>query len=134
MVFGIPVGLLYGSSLLPMILDVGEDALSIPEVGDEMLQGVLWVLVLMWLAAWLCETVMTSSSWGATLGKWALGVKIVRSDGAPLGFGRAGLRFFAKTLAAPLVPLWIGYLLAVPSARQRTLHDVIAGTAVVRAD
>ena len=59
---------------------------------------------------WLYEALMTSSPRGATLGKRALGLRIVRADGAQLSFGRATARHFLKVMITPLVPLAIGYL------------------------
>ena len=81
---------------------------------------------------WLYEALMTSSPRGATLGKMAIGVRIVRVDGAQLSFGRATARHFLKVMITPLVPLAIGYLMAAFTARKRALHDVLADTLVVK--
>ena len=81
---------------------------------------------------WLYEALMTSSPSGATLGKLALGLRIVRADGVQLSFGRATARHFLKVLITPLVPLAIGYLMAAFTARKRALHDVLADTLVIR--
>ena len=75
---------------------------------------------------------MTSSARGATLGKQAIGMRIVRADGARLSFGRATARYFLKTLITPLVPFGIGYLLAAFTARKRALHDLLADTLVLK--
>ena len=72
---------------------------------------------------WLYEALMTSSPRGATLGKQALGLRIVRADGAQLSFGRATARHFLKVMITPLVPFAIGYLMAAFTARKRALHD-----------
>lgn len=68
---------------------------------------------------------------GQTLGKWATGLRIERRDGRPLGFGRALVRHL---LGYPLslLTLGVGFLLVVFSAEGRALHDLIAGTVVVR--
>lgn len=68
---------------------------------------------------------------GLTLGKWATGLRIERIDGNPLGFGRALLRHF---VGYPLsfALLGIGFLIAAVSVHGRGLHDMIAGTVVVR--
>ena len=68
---------------------------------------------------------------GATLGKWAAGLRIERSDGGPLGIPRALLRHFIGYPLSFLV-LGLGFVLAVVSVRGRGLHDIIAGTIVVR--
>jgi len=95
--------------------------------------GSVIVMVLALLVInWLYEALMTSSEHGATLGKQALGLRIVRVDGAQLSFGRATARHFLKVMITPLVPFAIGYLMAAFTARKRALHDVLADTLVIR--
>ncbi|MBI2736759.1 MAG: RDD family protein [Rhodospirillales bacterium] len=81
---------------------------------------------------WLYEALMTSSPRGATLGKMALGLRIVRFDGTRLSFGRATGRHFAKYMVTPMVPLAIGYIMAAFTSRKRALHDILADTLVIR--
>ncbi|MER3428752.1 MAG: hypothetical protein C4334_11770 [Pyrinomonas sp.] len=66
---------------------------------------------------------------GRTLGKWATGLVIQRTDGAPLGLWRALLRHF---IGYPLSLLLFGggFLLAAFQTQGRALHDLIAGTTV----
>jgi len=68
---------------------------------------------------------------GFTIGKWATGLRIERNDGRDLGIGRAFLRHF---VGYPLsfALLGIGFLMAAVSVHGRGLHDMIAGTVVVR--
>lgn len=68
---------------------------------------------------------------GLTLGKWATGLRIERNDGGNIGIGRAFLRHF---VGYPLsfALLGLGFLLAAVSVHGRGLHDMIAGTVVVR--
>lgn len=68
---------------------------------------------------------------GLTLGKWATGLRIERNDGGNVGIGRALLRHF---IGYPLsfALLGIGFLIAAVSVHGRGLHDIIAGTIVVR--
>jgi uncharacterized RDD family membrane protein YckC len=68
---------------------------------------------------------------GATVGKWATGLRIERQSGEPLGFGRATLRHTLGYLLS-LLTLGLGFLLAAFDAEGRALHDRIAGTVVVR--
>ena len=81
---------------------------------------------------WLYEALMTSSPRSATLGKMALGLRIVRFDGTRLSFGRATARHFAKYMVTPMVPLAIGYIMAAFTNRKRALHDILADTLVIR--
>ena len=68
---------------------------------------------------------------GLTLGKWATGLRIEKNDGATLGIGRAFLRHFVG-YPISLALLGIGFLIAAVSVHGRGLHDMIAGTIVVR--
>jgi uncharacterized RDD family membrane protein YckC len=80
--------------------------------------------------AWLYFALQESSEAGATLGKRALGLRVLRGDGARLSFGRATGRFFAKILSA--VILMIGYIMAGFTDRKRALHDMVADTVVIK--
>ena len=76
-------------------------------------------------------TAMTLSQ-GATLGKMLLKLKVVSADGEPLGFWQVLLReLVGRYLSAAI--LLIGYLMAIPDAQKRALHDRIADTRVVYA-
>jgi uncharacterized RDD family membrane protein YckC len=68
---------------------------------------------------------------GLTLGKWATGLRIQRVNSGNPGIGRALLRHF---VGYPLsfVTFGIGFLLATVTVHGRGLHDMIAGTVVVR--
>jgi uncharacterized RDD family membrane protein YckC len=68
---------------------------------------------------------------GLTLGKWATGLRVERSAGGNPGIGRALLRHF---IGYPLsfALFGIGFLIAAVSVHGRGLHDIIAGTIVVR--
>jgi uncharacterized RDD family membrane protein YckC len=66
----------------------------------------------------------------ATLGKLAMGVKLVRADGSKLSVGRIVGRYFAAVLSA--LTLFIGYIIAAFDEQKRTLHDWICDTRVVK--
>ena len=68
---------------------------------------------------------------GLTLGKWATGLRIQRNDGGNPGIGRALLRHFIG-YPLSLITFGIGFLLAIVTVHGRGLHDMIAGTVVVR--
>ncbi|HKP48226.1 MAG TPA: RDD family protein, partial [Pyrinomonadaceae bacterium] len=68
---------------------------------------------------------------GFTLGKWATGLRIWRSDGAELGVGRAFLRHFVG-YPASILTLGLGFIFAAFNSRGRALHDLIAGSIVLR--
>jgi len=68
---------------------------------------------------------------GFTLGKWATGLRIERNNGGNVGIGRALLRHF---IGYPIsfALLGLGFVLAAVTVHGRGLHDMIAGTVVVR--
>lgn len=68
---------------------------------------------------------------GLTLGKWATGLRIERNHGDEIGIGRAVIRHFVGYPLSFLL-FGIGFLLVAVTVRGRGLHDMIAGTVVVR--
>ena len=68
---------------------------------------------------------------GQTPGKMALRIKVVRDDGAELGYGRALIRETAgKFLSAAL--FGFGYLMVAFTRRKQGLHDKLAGSMVIK--
>jgi uncharacterized RDD family membrane protein YckC len=70
------------------------------------------------------------SRMGATPGKLALDLKVVRPDGGPLSLGRAVGRYFAKIVSG--IILMIGYIMAGFDSQKRALHDLLCDTRVIR--
>jgi uncharacterized RDD family membrane protein YckC len=68
---------------------------------------------------------------GLTLGKWAAGLRIQRVGSGNPGIGRALLRHFIG-YPLSLAIFGLGFLLAAVTVQGRGLHDMIAGTVVVR--
>jgi uncharacterized RDD family membrane protein YckC len=94
--------------------------------------GVVLALLVYFVIGWLYEAFLTSGPHGATLGKQAVGVRIVCADGTPLSFGRATGRHFLKVFVTPMIPFAIGYLMAGFTQRKRALHDMMADTFVIK--
>lgn len=69
--------------------------------------------------------------WGQTLGKMATGVRVVKANDEPIGYGRAFARFVAFVIS-PLVTLGTGHLLAGLRTDKRALHDLVVGTRVMK--
>ena len=82
------------------------------------------------VASFLYRPLCEGSRWQATVGKRLLGLRVARADGGDLDFWQALLRQLAR-LACELT-LGIGYLVAFWTRRRQGLHDLIAGTVVVR--
>ena len=66
---------------------------------------------------------------GATPGKLALGLKVIRPDGASISFGLAIGRYFAQFLSS--ITLGIGYIMVGFDEQKRSLHDRVCETRVV---
>jgi uncharacterized RDD family membrane protein YckC len=66
---------------------------------------------------------------GATLGKMALGLTVVRSNGAPLEWGISVGRYFMYIVSA--FTLFIGYIMAGFDSEKRALHDRVCDTRVI---
>ncbi len=72
---------------------------------------------------------MHASSTQATLGKMAVGIKVVRGDGSRISFWRGVGRLFATILSSLI--LMIGWLMAAFTERKQALHDMVCDTLVV---
>lgn len=80
--------------------------------------------------SWLYYALLESSSWQATLGKKALGLEVTDMQARRINFARASGRFFAKILST--IILFIGFFMIGFTARKQGLHDIVAGTLVLR--
>lgn len=88
--------------------------------------GVVLALILPWLYYASCE----ASSWQATPGKKALGLRVTDLDGAPIGFARASGRFWGKLVSYLII--YIGFMMAGWTEKKQGLHDMMAGTLVIK--
>jgi uncharacterized RDD family membrane protein YckC len=68
---------------------------------------------------------------GQTIGKYIMGVRVVRVDGRRMTFWRSVLRWLSYFLSA--LPLGLGFSMALVDDQRRTLHDRITGTVVIYA-
>ena len=81
-------------------------------------------------AVWLYCTLMESSSKQATLGKMALGLVVTDMDGNRITWGRANARYWSHIISN--LTLMIGYIMAAFTEKKQALHDMIAGTLVLK--
>lgn len=66
---------------------------------------------------------------GATLGKYLMGLRVVRADGKQISAPQAAFRVVAYALSS--LPLYLGFLSMLVDDRRRTWHDRLARTVVV---
>jgi uncharacterized RDD family membrane protein YckC len=93
--------------------------------------GFFFAFAIFIVVRWVYFAGMESSARQATFGKVAMSVYVTDLKGQPVTFGRATGRFFAKIVSG-LIPLGIGYIMAGFTEKKQALHDMIAGTLVVR--
>lgn len=79
---------------------------------------------------WQYYAFQESSSYQATLGKRALGLKVTDMKGKRISYGRATGRYYASFISALI--LCIGYVMIAFTKKKQALHDKIAETLVVR--
>jgi uncharacterized RDD family membrane protein YckC len=95
-----------------------------------MIHAMIRLALLRMVLNWLYYSLLESSAWQATLGKKALGLEVTDLDGNRISFGRATGRFFAKFISS--IILGIGYIMAGFTEKKQALHDILAGTLVIR--
>jgi uncharacterized RDD family membrane protein YckC len=128
MIVFMPFGIRMGMHGMPGMLhgrppqDIGE---LMPILGM-----IIRIAMISAVIQWLYFSLMESSSWQATLGKKALGLTVTDLEGRRISFGRATGRYFAKIISTLI--LCIGYMMAGFTEKKQALHDMIAGTLVLR--
>jgi uncharacterized RDD family membrane protein YckC len=82
------------------------------------------------VVGWLYYALQESGIHRATLGKRLVGIQVVDLTGERISFGRASGRFFGKIVSQ--IICYIGYMMAGFTERKQGLHDIMAGTLVIR--
>ena len=77
----------------------------------------------------LCYNTFFIGAFGATPGKMALKLRVLRSGGDRLSYRRSFCRHLAELLSSAM--LLLGYVMALFDDERRTLHDRICDTRVV---
>jgi uncharacterized RDD family membrane protein YckC len=131
-----PFSLRCGALLIDYILLIGVLALAtlLARVFGDARRGSAVVLIAGYVAVAavaLLNFVVVAGLSGRTLGKWLAGLRVVRKDGERLGFARSLVRHLVG-YALTALTLGLGFLLAALNSRGRALHDLLAGTVVVR--
>lgn len=123
-------------SLIRAVILVGASTVVVllalaPGIGEASM-GVM--LVVMFLLEWFYGAFFETLMGGRTPGKWAMGLRVVRTDGSP---GRIpdyvlrnllrGVDFLPGLYAIGVITMWA-------DDRMRRLGDLVAGTVVVRED
>ncbi|WP_068783014.1 RDD family protein [Paenibacillus phocaensis] len=99
-----------------LILTVVDWILPLPEFTQRLLDLLYFVI-------------LPATSWQGTIGKLAVGAKIVDGEGERISILRSLGRYFAQVLSGLL--LFIGFIMIAFSAEKRGLHDWICNTFVL---
>jgi uncharacterized RDD family membrane protein YckC len=113
------LGYLYGQATL--------DSFS---TEDEIGAAIVAAQVMGLIGGWLYSALMECSSRQATLGKIAMNLIVTDDQGQRISFGKATGRYFAKLLSSLI--LLIGYIMAAFTPKKQALHDMLAGTLVLK--
>jgi uncharacterized RDD family membrane protein YckC len=95
------------------------------------LAGQLLALVAVFLSGWGWDVAWETLGGGRTPGKRLVGIRVVRTDGAPVGAPESLVRNLLRAVEVPLgyAP---GVLAVALGPRRQRLGDLVAGTLVVR--
>ncbi len=135
---GIIVGVAGTIIRIPLALAIGGTGLRLSSNPDPSqvfaalpaLMGLIGLTWLIQIALSLAYEVYFLTTRGATPGKMALGLRVIRADGSTsISAGLAAGRFFAKYLSGLI--LCIGFIIAAFDREKRGLHDHICATRVV---
>ncbi len=111
------------NSLVNRIFNLATSAtINLKEI---ILQGLIGLMI-----GWIYYSLQESSSKRATLGKRVMGLQVTDLNGRQISFWRSTARYFSTLLSALL--LCVGYLMVLFNPKRQALHDLIAGTLVMR--
>jgi len=79
---------------------------------------------------WLYFTLYESSAKQATIGKSAMGIIVTNLNSERITFGKANARYWGKIISGLI--LLIGFIMAGLTAKKQALHDIMAGTIVIK--
>lgn len=88
------------------------------------------LIVIIPIAYLIYHIAMEGSPAQATYGKKILKIRVCNLDGSDINRSKAAARNFAKFFS--LATLCVGYLMSFFNKKQQCLHDIIAGTLVMR--
>ncbi len=117
-----------GAMLVDLAVQIGGMISSAPEAGLEWLNATATSLLVFLIV--LCYFTLFVGAQGQTPGKMLLGLRIIRTTGEDVGYGRALVRWIGQCFS--LLPLGFGFLMVAFSRRKQALHDKLAGTYVLR--
>jgi uncharacterized RDD family membrane protein YckC len=131
--------LIPGAILAALLIGAYDDDSSVGAiVVTSMLSVLLWSVLLLFYAPLLM--MRRGERNGQTLGKQLVGIRVVRDNGEPMGFGFAVLRdVVVKNIAVgiaasiiPIIPWFLDNFWPLWDDENRALHDMVVSTHVVK--
>ncbi len=119
-----------GQQIFAVFLETGVNLFS-SAMTDQMLRALDAGIQLGGFCLSLLYTIGLTGTYGQTLGKMALKIRVVRVDGRPIGYGYAAVRETLGKLVSFLL-LGVGFLMAAFDSKKQGMHDKMADTRVVR--
>ncbi len=107
---------------------------GIPSSGGQIPTRFMAGNILIAMISWVIQIaypIYFLGKYGATLGKMACGLKVVRPDGEKISYARACGRAFAEGVSS--LTLGIGYIMVALDEEKKALHDRICDTRVIKA-
>jgi uncharacterized RDD family membrane protein YckC len=132
-VLGIPLMVVMMAVLIPMMARTGRP----PAPANPALAFFGLTFFVVALGVGMLYEVGMLKGYGATLGKMACGLKVVRSDGSELGWGVCFGRFFMWNIVTSGIPylnfilLLVTAIVAGTDAEKRAIHDRVCDTRVI---
>ncbi len=129
LIVGIPV------SIILIVLGVGA-ASSLSNAASSMniaaiMAGYSSMIIVIYGVQILYYSYFESSANQASLGKRAMGIKVISLNGERISFANAlGRSAFKVLISAPICA--IGYIVALFTEKRQALHDMVASTLVVK--
>jgi len=114
--------------VLGLLIGLVIGMLGMATEGDPAVNTVLW---LFGVTLSIGYAVFFTGYCGQTPGKMALRIKVIRTDGSPISYGRAALREVPGKFISSIL-LGLGYIMVAFDKQKQGLHDKIADTYVIK--
>ena len=128
MIDGLIVGFVFGIMIVAVVVIIVASAHQ-GKPNEDLMTGLILICELFFYVAIICYDAFFIGRYGATPGKMAVGIKVVRSDDSRISYLRAFGRACANLLSGAVC--YIGYIIAGFDDEKRSLHDHICDTRVV---
>jgi uncharacterized RDD family membrane protein YckC len=115
--------------VLVMLIATGSEGIG-DRISTSMGAGIGLLLLLLFIVQWVYFVVWEALR-GTSLGKMALGLRVVTTSGRPIGFSAAALRNVLRAADVLPVAYVTGLIAMTISPRFQRLGDLVAGTIVV---